>query len=361
MELHRITSDGITKYVLVDDAMHLVHPVNRYLEYLRLQGRAECTIKSYGYDLKAFFVFLQRKGLTYGAANASMIQEYVEYLRSSHEDMIEIYVKSARTGSTINRMIGTLYGFCCYLASVEGVENPVSQSFSVNPPVVFKDILYHTRKSNRTRRSVFKVKESSYQVHLLKADEIRRMYEVLPTERDKLILRFLLQSGARISEALSLRIEDIPVPDPTEPVTILKGIKSKGKHRDIYIPTELAIELDKYILENRSLIEADHDYVFTTQHPHYNNKQLTYRGIYEVFKRAADKAGIEFKFHDTRHTYVSKLVESGMDISVVRILAGHVHVSTTQRYVTLSSEFIARSLRSYWDSVLPEGGCENDK
>ena len=38
------------------------------------------------------------------------------------------------------------------------------------------------------------------------------------------LFRFLLQSGARISEALSLRIEDIPVPDPTEPVTILTQI-----------------------------------------------------------------------------------------------------------------------------------------
>lgn len=113
MELHRITADGITKYVLIDDTMRLVQPVNRYLEYLRLRGRAERTIRSYGYDLKAFFTFLQRRGLTYENVDASMIQEYVEYLRSSHEGMIEIYVKSARTGSTINRMLSTLYGFYC--------------------------------------------------------------------------------------------------------------------------------------------------------------------------------------------------------------------------------------------------------
>ena len=55
MEIHRITSDGITKYVLIDDTMRLVQPVNRYLEYMRLRGRAERTIKSYGYDLKAYF------------------------------------------------------------------------------------------------------------------------------------------------------------------------------------------------------------------------------------------------------------------------------------------------------------------
>ena len=108
MELHKIKSGSITKYVLLDDSMHLIQPVNRYLEYLRLRGRAENTLKAYGQDLKAFFIFLKRKGLSYEKVDAAMIQEYVEYLRSTHEDMIEIYVKSARTGSTINRMLGTL-------------------------------------------------------------------------------------------------------------------------------------------------------------------------------------------------------------------------------------------------------------
>ncbi len=359
MELHRIIIREAVTYVLIDDNMRLIQPVNRYLEYLRLRGRAENTIKAYGQDLKTFFAFLGHRGISYNDVNALMIQEYVEYLRSSHEGMIEIYVNSARMGSTINRMLGTLYGFYNYLATVENTANPMPYEFSANPPVVFKDILYHTRKSNRTRTSLFKVKEGGYHIHLLSIDEIQRMYEVLPTERDKLLFRFLLQSGARISEALSLRVGDIPIPDPTAPVTILKGIKSKGKNRDIYIPTELAIDLDKYIMEIRSMIETEHEYLFTTQHPHYDNKQISYRGIYEVFKRAAAKAGIEFKFHDTRHTYVSNLVESGMDISVVRILAGHVHVSTTQKYVSLSTDFIARSLRDYWTSVLPEGGDED--
>ena len=40
MELHRIESDGITKYVLLDDNMRLIQPVNRYLEYQRLRGRS---------------------------------------------------------------------------------------------------------------------------------------------------------------------------------------------------------------------------------------------------------------------------------------------------------------------------------
>ena len=81
MELHRIESDGITKYVLLDDNMRLIQPVNRYLEYQRLRGRSANTIKAYGQDLKTFFVFLKRKGLSYENIDATLIQEYLEYLK----------------------------------------------------------------------------------------------------------------------------------------------------------------------------------------------------------------------------------------------------------------------------------------
>jgi len=354
MELHKIDTNGTIKYVLLDKHMRLVQSVNRYLEYLHVCGRAENTIKAYGHDLKAFFEFLECRGLSYRDINVHIMRDYVEHLRSTNRDIPELYVTSARTGSTINRMIGTAYHFYCHLSAIDDTDNPIPESLSLNIEGVFKNMLYHTRTSTRTRKSIFRVKESAYQTHLLDKKDIRLMYGALNTDRDKLLLKFLLQSGARISEALSLRIEDIPVPDPTDPVTILRNIKSKGKRRDLYIPTDLAVELDKYILENRMMVETDHDYLFTTQHPHFNNKQITYRGIYEVFKRAADNIGIEFKFHDTRHTYVTNLVESGMDISIVRILAGHAHVSTTQRYVKLNSEFIANNLAEYWKSVLPK-------
>jgi len=182
------------------------------------------------------------------------------------------------------------------------------------------------------------------------------MYEVLPTVRDRLVFKFLIQSGGRISEVLALKIEDIPVPDFSSPISVLHHVKSKGRYRDIYIPTELLAELDGYIMEHRSLVKVKHSYVFTTQHPHQQNKPITYRGLYEGFMRAGRKIGINCKFHDTRHTVVTRLVESGMDFSVVRILAGHKHITTTQKYATLSTAYIAESLGRYWESSAMTGG-----
>ncbi len=164
MELHRIDSNGTNKYVLLDKHMRMVQSVNRYLEYLHVCGRAENTIKAYGHDLKAFLEFLECRGLSYRDINVHIMRDYVEHLRSTNRDIPELYVASARTGSTINRMIGTVYQSYCHLSAIDDVDNPIPESLSLNIEGVFKEMLYHTRTSTRTRRSIFRVKESAFRV-----------------------------------------------------------------------------------------------------------------------------------------------------------------------------------------------------
>lgn len=360
MELHRVSAGTQSGFVLLDRHMKLVQPVNEYLEYQALRGRAENTLKAYARDLKIYFEFLERRGWDYARIDANMVREYVEYLRSPDEQLVFLNAESKRTPITVNRMIGTVYGFYCYQVSMNGIDNPIITKEVGNANNVFRGMLYHTRKSNYTKQSIFKIKESDYHVHLFTAVEIHSMYSALPTVRDKLIFKFLIQSGARISEVLALTIEDIPIPDFSSAIGVLRNVKSKGRRRDIYVPTELLAELDSYIMEYRLSVKVAHGYVFTTQHPHQQNRPISYRGLYEVFKRAGRKARLDFKFHDTRHTFITRLVESGMDFSVVRILAGHKHITTTQKYVTLSTDYIADSLAKYWASSAIAGGGRDE-
>lgn len=251
MELHKTPERTKSGFVLLDQNMRLVKPVNEYLDFQALRGRAENTLLAYGKDLKTFFEFLEQRKLQYDQVTANMIRDYVEYLRAPDVNTVYLFVESKRSPATINRMISTLHGFYGYHVSMYGIVNPVITEDINSPNGIFRGILYHTRKSNYTRQSVFKVKESEYRIHLFTTTEMRQMHDVLPTARDKLLFKFLLQSGARISEALSLRIEDIPVPDISSDISVLRHVKSKGRYRDIYIPTELLIDLDNYILDNR--------------------------------------------------------------------------------------------------------------
>lgn len=358
MELSTITTElGNTEYILLNRNMKIVKPVMNYLRYIRLRGRAENTIKSYAFDLKVFFEFLEKKDLNYESIGIEVIKDYIEFLRNPNTTTNHLFIESIRTPKTINRMLGTIRNFYKYQAIMKEIDNPIILQDINSPNSIFKNILVHTRKNNYIKQSIFKVKESEYHIHLIKDDEARLLLEVLPTIRDKLIFRIVLLTGARISEVLNLKIEDIPIPDNSEPVSIIRNIVSKGKRRNLYIATELLQEIDTFIIEERTKIKTLHSYVFVSLHPIYLGKHLSYRSIYETFKKAGNKIGLDFKFHDARHTFITKLVESGMDISVVKIIAGHKHITTTQQYVTLSDSYLTQSLSKYWSTNTLLGGA----
>ena len=133
----------------------------------------------------------------------------------------------------------------------------------------------------------------------------------------------LYLTGARIQEVLDLEIEAIPVPDMSKSICVLHQIRSKGKCRDLYVPMSLIAELDEFIMEERSRIATDHSYIFVSEQERQRGKQLTYSAVYDKLKKIQAQVGVQFNFHDLRHTFCSNLVESGLDVSVVRIIMGH--------------------------------------
>jgi site-specific recombinase XerD len=361
MELQIIESaDKPACYVLLDARMRLVKEVNDYLGYLRICRKAENTILAYGRDLCVYFAFLERNLLDFDSIDTDLIQEYVAFLRSPYEDGQFLQVESPRTPATINRMIAALYGFYCHHAAIHGTANPLIKISDGKMNSVFKGMLAHTKQSNFISGSLFRIKQSSYRIHLFTEDEVELLESMLPTKRDKLIFRLLLGTGARIGELLNLELRNVPVPNESSSVSIMHQVISKGGMRDIFIPAVLLEDLDDFILNERARVAPDHDWVFFSQSKKNDGAKLKYRAIYDVFKRAGKRIGLDFRFHDTRHTFITNLVESGMDISIVRIIAGHKHVTTTQNYVTLSNRFLMESLSAYWDqSTLLKRG-DND-
>lgn len=174
MELHKTPERTKSGFVLLDQNMRLVKPVNEYLDFQALRGRAENTLLAYGKDLKTFFEFLEQRKLQYDQVTANMIRDYVEYLRAPDVNTVYLFVESKRSPATINRMISTLHGFYGYHVSMYGIVNPVITEDINSPNGIFRGILYHTRKSNYTRQSVFKVKESEYRIHLFTTTEMRQ-------------------------------------------------------------------------------------------------------------------------------------------------------------------------------------------
>jgi site-specific recombinase XerD len=340
---------GVT--VLLDDNMRIVKPAQDYLNHQARLDRSFNTLIANGRDLKLYWEFLNHKRYDYTKITPVNIGEFIEFLRSPdsmNEKIITLYGISKRTGKTVNRILSTVYCFYKYCCIVLEIENPIIMEEINRPQNMFKSLLHHTRRNNRTHKSIFKIKESEQSITVIPDSDIGLVLDNLSIERDRLILKILYLTGARIGEVLGLKIENIPYPNSGESFGVLKNIKSKGKFRDLFIPAALIEEIDNFIIFERSLIETEHSFLFVSLQKQNLGKPLTYRGIYEVFRRLKEKLGLAFNFHDVRHTFITHLAEMGVDVSIISKIAGHKHISTTEKYTHLSEKYVGESLARYW-------------
>lgn len=353
-----VLNAGKTTVILLDDNMKIVKPVYDFLKFQQQKSKANNTLLANGRDLCLFWTFLSKNGYSYEQIAPRMIAEFIDYLRGG-DDMLALYKESHRSNRTINRILSTVHTFYQYQADIQEIDNPILMHEFNRPLNMFKGILEHARTDNKTKQSIFKLKESSHTVHLVTDAEIELVLSKLTKRRDILLYKMLYLTGARIQEILDLEIEAVPVPNMSKSIGVLQQIQSKGKHRDLYVPMSLLAELDEFIMEERSQIETDHSYIFVSEQKKQLGKQLTYAAAYDKLRKVQAEVGVDFNFHDLRHTFCSSLIESGMDVSVAKIIMGHEHISTTQKYIHLSDSYIEDRLSQYWSqSTLIGGGSD---
>lgn len=134
------------------------------------------------------------------------------------------------------------------------------------------------------------------------------------------IIIFALNTGMRKSEILSLKIQDIDFQR-----RICTVMKSKNKEKRGIPLNASAME----VLIRRSKVIPISGYIFATS----NGTKIMPRNLNRGFVKALTKAGIEnFRFHDLRHTFATRLTQHGTDIYKIAKLLGHKDISTTQRY-----------------------------
>lgn len=357
MELIVIQNEAREEVILLDGQMQIVKPVYEFLKNQKRRGRAFNTRKANGRDMKIYYDFLNAGNYQVEDATLGTILDFIDYLRGSN-DIPSLYKESIRTPKSINRMLTTIRSFYqFYEATYGSIDRSIVEEISRGGN--YRGMLGHIRNDNRIRQSIFKVKETKRRIHLVDEEEADLFYRALPTWRDRLIFKILYLTGARIQEVLDLEISQIPLPNTAKVICVLEGICSKGKFRDLYVPMSIIEELDDYIMEERSQIETKHEYIFTAVRNGYRGNRLSYRSLYGIFRKTSEKTGIVLSFHTLRHSFISHLTETGMDISLIRLIAGHEQISTSQQYIHISGKYLSESLASYWKQSILSGGGEH--
>jgi integrase len=136
-----------------------------------------------------------------------------------------------------------------------------------------------------------------------------------------------LYAGLRRSEILRLSFEDVNLADGWIRVVRGKG-RGGGKDRTTYAAPELATLLRTYVEERRRSHFASVEF-FTARRGGHGVSERTFKRLVE---RVRATAGIHFSLHRLRHSFVTMLLRRNVPIHVVRDLAGHRDIKTTERY-----------------------------
>jgi integrase/recombinase XerD len=207
--------------------------------------------------------------------------------------------------------------------------------FAAREGLVGVDVTAEVRPPSRPRR-LPKALDVDQVERLLAAAGDSHGPDPLPL-RDRALLEFLYGTGARISEAVGLAVDDLDLHD--DPVVALHG--KGGRTRLVPVGGYAVAALDAYLVRGRPGLAAagrGTPAVFLNA----RGGPLSRQSAWAILRRAAVSAGLPVEGpqavspHTLRHSYATHLLDGGADIRVVQELLGHASVTTTQVYTLIT-------------------------
>jgi integrase/recombinase XerD len=196
------------------------------------------------------------------------------------------------------------------------------------------------------------VKPPKLGMSLPKAISIDQMATLLATTdgddhqhiRDKALLELLYATGARISEAVALNVDDVIDGD------VVRLFGKGGKQRVVPLGSYARRAIDAYLVRVRP------EFAQRTRDPAalflgIRGQRMSRQNAWLIVQRAAERAGFEHDLspHTFRHSFATHLLAGGADVRVVQELLGHASVSTTQIYTLVTVD----ALRDVYETSHP--------
>jgi len=285
-------------------AAELERHLDRYLRHLAIErGLSANTVAAYRRDLTAFLAALAERGVTDAVAlDAEVVHGYVVGLRERATPL---------SASSTARVISSIRGLTRFLVE-EGVlaRDPAESLAAPKQPKRLPKALTHD------------------QVEALLAatdgDDAVRM-------RDKALLELLYATGARVSEAVALDVDDLIGADGTP--ELIRVIGKGDKQRIVPVGSYARAAVEAYLVRARPLLAAGRrgtPALFLGA----RGARLSRQNAWLIIRAAAERAGltVEVSPHSLRHSFATHLLAGGADVRVVQELLGHASVATTQLY-----------------------------
>lgn len=289
--------------------------VQAYENYLtKVKHASTNTIASYMRDIRQFSAWLNvREGIDVIDATQLNIGTYLRQQESE-----------GRSAATVSRSLASLKNFYQYL---------VSSGFLEKTPVV--DL--HVDRGEKKLPQIL----SGREIELLLSQPVCVDAKGF---RDKAMLEVMYATGMRVTELLSLDIDDVNLE--------LGIIKCNGTKKTRAIPLyPMALRsLSIYLREVRDSMISDPDE--TALFVNVGGARMSRQGFWKILKHYQETAHIEKEItpHTLRHSFAVHLLENGADIGSLQELMGHCDISSTQMY----TQMVNQKLKSVYEKCHPK-------
>ncbi len=276
--------------------------IKLFLKFLQNDKKlSDNTLQSYKRDITQFEKYVEENQVDYTKVDEKEIKEYLEYLQ-------EIGKKS----STVSRNLASIRSFYQYL--VRNKKVLVDPTNNVQAPKIEKRV-----------------------PSILTASEVELLLEQpqnvdLKGIRDKAMLEFAYATGMRVTEIISLNLEDVNFEEA------YVSCKTGTKQRNIPLGTLSLKALKTYVEDARPYIIKDDG--VKALFVNVNGKRLTRQGFWKIVKYYKEQAHItkDITPHVLRHSFATHLLQNGADLKAIQTMLGHSDISSTQVYMQFQDE-----------------------
>ncbi len=286
--------------------------VQAYLDHLVVErGLAANTLLSYRRDLRRYLEHLAADG--------------VDDLGAVREVQVAAFLAALREGSALHPPLAPTSAARAVVA-VRGLHR-----FALREGLTGADPAREVRPPTPARRLP----------KALALDQVEALLAAAPTDtpaglRDRALLELLYGTGARISEAVGLDVDDL------ERDTGLVRLDGKGgKQRVVPVGSYALRAVQDYLVRGRPALAAAGTGVAALL-LNRRGGRLSRQSAWAVLRATAGRAGLSARVspHTLRHSYATHLLDGGADVRVVQELLGHASVTTTQVYTLVTVEHL---------------------
>ncbi|MCW4384162.1 site-specific tyrosine recombinase XerD [Salinibacterium sp. SYSU T00001] len=295
--------------------------VERYLRHLAIErGRAANTLAAYRCDLDAYAAFLsEREIVDLEAVSAADVSAFSQHLSEGEQ----------RSPASVARS----------LSSVRGLHR-----FCAEEGHVTADVAALTKPPKLGLRLPKAIPLSQVEALLAAAGGDDPV-----SLRDRALLELLYATGARVSEAVGLNVDDV-IGTGDERGEVVRLLGKGGKQRIVPLGSYARAAIDAYLVRARPVMSA-RGRATPALFLGVRGARVSRQNAWLIIRSRAEQAGIDTEVspHTLRHSFATHLLEGGADVRVVQELLGHSSVATTQLYTLVTAD----TLRDMYTTAHP--------